>query len=242
MIMLKLFFNMKTLYHLLLFLFLIPVFADAQTYSTDFKNTENPVSEQGRWRNGKHDGLDWTDVRIIDGMACGTQSGIDTGITTYNDSYAILSGFSPDQTAQGIVRIKNQTALCNQEVELLLRWNSSAHRATGYECLTRCLNSNESYMEIVRWNGALGDFTYLARLHSSTAGLKDGDTLKASVTGNKITFYHNNILKLQCTDNTYPEGNPGIGFFLAGCHGTNTDFGFTSFTVKGLKNDKDARP
>ncbi len=233
---------MKTLYHVLLFLFLIPAVADAQTYSTDFNSNENPASEHGRWRNGKSDGHDWTDVRIIDGMACGTQSGSDSGISSYNDSYAILTGFSADQTSQGVVRIKNPAASCNQEVELLLRWNSSAHRATGYECLTRCLNSNESYMEIVRWNGALGDFTYLARLHSSNAGLKDGDTLKASVTGNKITFYINNTLKLQCTDSTYPEGNPGIGFFLFGCQGSNTDFGFKSFTVKGLKNDKDARP
>jgi hypothetical protein len=233
---------MNKLYHILLFLFMIPAIAVAQTYTTDFNNTENPVSEHGRWRGGKSDGLDWTDVRIIDGMACGTQNGTDAGVAMYNDSYAILSGFFPDQTAQGVVSIKNPTASCNQEVELLLRWNSSPHRATGYECLTRCLNSNESYMEIVRWNGALGDFTYLARLHSSDAGLKDGDTLRASVTGNKITFCLNDVLKLQCTDSTYSEGNPGIGFFLFGCRGSNADFGFKSLTVKGLKNDKHARP
>jgi hypothetical protein len=233
---------MNTLYFVLIFLFMISATAGSQTYSTDFSNPENPISEGGKWNNGRSVGLDWTDVRIIDGISCGTQRGTDSGVFMYNDSYAVLSGFPPDQTAQGVVNIKNPTGSCNQEVELLLRWNSSAHRATGYECLARCLNSQESYMEIVRWNGALGDFTYLARLHSSSAGLKDGDTLKASVTGNQITFYLNNVLKLQCTDSTYPEGNPGIGFFLWNCPGTNTDFGFKSLTIKGLKKDSNTRP
>jgi hypothetical protein len=228
---------MIKLYHVLIFLFMLPAIAGSQTYTTDFKGTENPITEGGIWNNGKRVGLDWTDVRIINGIACGTQSGSDSGVYMYNDSYAILNGFSPDQTAQGVVDFKNPTGSCNQEVELLLRWNSSAHRATGYECLARCLNSQESYMEIVRWNGALGDFTYLARLHSSSAGLKDGDTLRASVTGNQITFYLNNVIKLQCTDSTYQKGNPGIGFFLWNCPGTNTDFGFKSLTIKGLLND-----
>jgi hypothetical protein len=91
-------------------------------------------------------------------------------------------------------------------------------------------------MEIVRWNGPLGDFTYLARLHSASAGLKDGDTLKASITGNQITFYLNNVIKLQCIDSTYQKGNPGIGFFLRNCTGTNTDFGFKNFTATGSSN------
>jgi hypothetical protein len=228
---------MSKLYDVILFLSIIPIIAVGQTYSTDFRSPENPISEGGRWNNGKSVGHDWTDVMIINGIACGTQSGSDTGINMYNDSYAILTGFSPDQTAQGIVSIKNPTGLCNQEVELLLRWNSEAHRATGYECLARCLNSKESYMEIVRWNGALGDFTYLARLHSSSAGLKDGDTLKASVTGNQITFCINNVMKLRCSDSTYQSGNPGIGFFLWNCPGTNTDFGFRYFTASGRSID-----
>jgi hypothetical protein len=219
---------------LFLYLLIIPVVAGAQTYTTHFGSAENPISETGKWNNGRSIGLDWTDVRIIDGMACGTQSGIDSGITMYNDSFAFLRGFSADQTVQAVVAIKNPSTSCNQEVELLLRWNSSAHRATGYECLARCLNSGESYMEIVRWNGALGDFTYLARLHSAAAGIKDGDTLKAYINGNQITFCLNNVVKLQCNDNSYTDGNPGIGFFLYKCPGTNTDFGFRNFRASAI--------
>ena len=87
-------------------------------------------------------------------------------------------------------------------------------------------------MEVVRWNGALGDFTYLDRLHSSSMGIKDGDILKASITGDVIRVYINGVIKLQVSDSVYPEGNPGIGFFLRGCTGTNTDFGFKEFTAK----------
>ena len=174
------------------------------------------------------------DVRSKDGIAFGTQSGIDTGAYIYNDSYAILSGFPPDQSAEGVVHISNPAGSCNQEVEILLRWNSVARRATGYECLARCLNAAESYIEIVRWNGALGDFTYISRMHSSAAGVKDGDTLKATIIGNKITIYLNGVMKLQGTDNTYSTGNPGMGFFLLGCPGSNADFGFKSFRADAI--------
>jgi hypothetical protein len=218
----------------ILLLFPCSLLVNAQTFTSDFVRTENPISENGRWNNGGNSGLDWTNVRTGNGMAFGTQTGTDTGVSRYNDSYAVLSGFPPDQMAEGVVHIVNPTGLCNQEVELLLRWTSSAHRATGYECLFRCLDSTGFYMQVVRWNGPLGDFTYIANLHDSSAGIKDGDKLKASISANVITVYINGILKLQCTESTYPKGNPGIGFFLHGCGGSNSDFGFTNFTATGL--------
>jgi hypothetical protein len=215
-----------------LFLGLHP-FADAQTYSTNFRNSESPLSDGGKWTNGGTNGLDWTNVQVIGGIACGTQSGTGQGPKMYDDSYAILSGFAPDQTALGVVRYENPSASCHQEVELLLRWTSLPHKATGYECLFRCLNASESYIEIVRWNGSLGDWTYLARFHSNLAGINDGDTLKAEITGTVISVYVNNMLKLQAIDSTYTTGNPGIGFFLSKCPGTISDFGFSSFSVVG---------
>ena len=46
-------------------------------YSTNFIRSENPISEGGRWANGKKDGFDWTDVRTIPGLAFGTEIGGD---------------------------------------------------------------------------------------------------------------------------------------------------------------------
>ena len=224
---------MNISHHVLVLCFMASAYANAQTYVTDFESTENPVCENGKWNNGAIVGLDWTNVRTFGGIACGTQTGTDTGAYKYNDSYAILSGFPPNQMVEAVVHIANPSDSCNQEVELLLRWTPTGHIATGYECLARSLDSPNSYIEIVRWNGTLGDFSYIARLHSPSAGIRDGDTLRATIIGNQITFFVNGVIKLKCNDNTYSIGNPGIGFFLYGCVGTNTDFGFTRFAATG---------
>ncbi len=207
----------------------------AQTYTTSFEGTENPLSEGCRWTNNS---LDWTRIRKIGGIACCTQTGTNTGIYKFDDSFAHLSGYPPDQEAWGKAYIAKPNSSCNQEIEILLRWTSSPHRTTGYECFARCLNSGSSYLEIVRWDGPLGKFTYLARMRGTNYGLKNGDILKASVVGNLITVSINDIKKAQVQDDTFKTGDPGIGEFLA-CDrgqgiGSNTDFGFSSFTARGI--------
>jgi hypothetical protein len=207
--------------------------APAQTYSTTFKGSENPLSEGGKWSNN---GQDWTRISKKDGLAHGTQTGTSSGDKRYDDSFAHLAGFPPDQEAWGVVHIVKPNAACHQEIEILLRFSSSPHRATGYECNARCLTGGSSYMEIVRWDGPLGKFTYLARQGGADYGLKDGDTLKASIVGNRITAYVNGVEKIRATDDTYKSGNPGIGEFLQ-CDGgqglrSNADFGFSSFTAR----------
>ena len=206
-----------------------------QTYTTTFAGIENPLSEEGRWSNN---GLDWTTIRKSNGLACSTQSGTETGKFAYNDSYALLSGFPPDQEAWGEARITKPNSKCNQEVEILLRFSSSPRNTTGYECLARCTDDSSSYLEIVRWDGPLGKFTYLSRNNGKGFGLKNGDTLNASIVGNVITVFINGVKKAEATDYTFKTGNPGIGEFLA-CRnaqglGTNAEFGFASFTARGI--------
>ena len=136
---------MKTKNILYSFLLIIIAFyflqADAlsQNYTTTFNIDENPISEGGKWMNA---GLDWAMIMTKNGKAFGTQSGINTGISKYNDSYAHLSGFPPDQEASGIVYIAEPDPSCYKEVEILLRWTSSAHSTTGYECFARCLKDS----------------------------------------------------------------------------------------------------
>jgi len=207
----------------------------SQTFTTRFTGAENPLSEGGRWTNK---GLDWAKFRKNSGIAYGTQTGTNTGTSRYNDSYAHLSGFPPDQEAWGEAYIAKPNASCSQELEILLRWTSSAHRTTGYECFARCLNNASSYVQIVRWDGPLGKFTYLADMRGTDYGLKHGDILKASIIGNVITVYINGVEKARAMDNTHKTGNPGIGHFLA-CKGgqgigSNADFGFSSFTARGI--------
>jgi hypothetical protein len=209
----------------------------SQSYSTRFQMNEYPVSEAGRWTNN---GLDWTQIRTKDGVASGTETGTNTGVFEYNDSYAHLSGFPPDQEAWGEARIAKTSSSCYQELEILLRFTSSPHRTTGYECFARCLTSASSYVQIVRWDGSLGKFTYLADKRGTNYGLNNGDILKASVVGNVITVYVNGVEKARVTDDTFKTGNPGIGEFLFCDHGrgigSNPDYGFASFTARGLSH------
>src|SRR5215469_9106175 len=44
-------------------------------YTTDFSISEDPISEGGKWINGKTIGLDWSDIATIPGLAYGTESG-----------------------------------------------------------------------------------------------------------------------------------------------------------------------
>lgn len=204
-------------------------------YTTNFSLAENPISERGKWTNGQTDGLDWTNVRTTPGFAFGTElGGHRHPPQQYDDSTAILTGtWGPDQTAQGTVHTVKPNDTINEEVELRLRSALSPHKATGYEILFRAAKSAKSYCEIVRWNGPLGDFTYLSRARGPQCGVATGDVVKATIRGNVITAYINGAQVVQATDNTFMSGNPGIGFYLERATGVNGDYGFTNFTATG---------
>jgi hypothetical protein len=198
------------------------------TYATNFPLTENPISEAGHWINGQAVGLDWKDVRTTPGLAFGADA---SGTPNYNDPTALLTGgWGPNQTAEAAVRTVNQrSGNVYEEVELRLRSAISAHRNTGYEINFRCTHDGSQYVQIVRWNGPLGDFTYVQS--AAGPGLFNGDVVKATIAGNVITAYINGTQITQGIDGTYATGNPGIGFYLHGAPGLNGDFGFTSFTA-----------
>ena len=125
----------------------------AGNYSTSFSATENPISEGGVWINGGTTGLDWGNVATIPGLAYGTSLN-----SQYADPTAVLTGtWAPDQEAQGTVKI-NGSINGVRELELRLHTTITPHSITGYE-IDYALGG--SYMQIVRWNGPLNDFTYL---------------------------------------------------------------------------------
>ncbi len=193
--------------------------AGSHGYATTFDLTERPISEGGAW---SHTGLDWAVVETGGGDAYGTQ----TGTSGYDDSYAILSGFSPDQSAEAVIHLNAAIdRSCTHEVEILLRWSDAPHDAHGYECN---LSFDGSYAQIVRWNGPLGDFTYVGS--GSVASVHDGDTIGASIRGNRIAIELNGVEIATATDDTFTTGNPGIGFFRRDC-GANSDYGLTSFAA-----------
>jgi len=224
---------------------------NARTYATDFRLEENPISEGGVWR---HRGASWAMVRTFASRAVGSQ----TGSGGYDDAYAYLSEFGPNQTAQATLwkdpAIGNDSITCRilrrliwrrlrgnycagpgtREVELLLRWADSATSARGYECN---LSWDGKYAEIVRWNGPFGDFTYITQQRTFNAAImppSNGDIFKATISGNTINVYLNkndgmgDQLIVTGTDATYTDGGPGMGFFIEGSVDP-TLFGFADF-------------
>lgn len=199
------------------------------TYTTTFPATENPISENGNWINGKTTGLKWQNVRTTSGFAFGTE----TGSGGYDDSTAVLTGsWNADQTAQATVKIAHADSGNGvfEEVEVRLRTTISANNLSGYEINCSVIQGNP-YMQIVRWNGPLGSWTLL---DARDVGCRDGDVLKATITGSTITAYKNGSAVFSVNDSTFKSGSPGIGFYLQGGNSSmSADFGFSSFTATG---------
>ena len=211
------------LFGMLAFSILFPALAFSQTYTTNFDATENPISEGGAWH---HACPDFFYARTGNGIAYGTQTA-----GGYSDSYALLSGFPADHTAWAVVHV--QRPIPNDghthEAEILLRFTDSPTTARGYECLF----DQGGGVQLVRWNGAMGDFTVLNPVeYGSASTINDGDTLKASIVGNVITMYRNGVKRAQLTDNSVQTGNPGMSF-CCGTLATNAYYGFTSYTAVG---------
>jgi hypothetical protein len=205
-------------------------------YITIFPNAEGSISEGGSWH---HLGTPWAVIRTIASpdRAVGTQ----TGSGGYNDSYAYLLGFPPNVTLSATI-YKNPAIIGDpagsHEVELLLRWADSSTTARGYECN---LSFDGTYSQIVRWNGAFGDFTVLSSPASFPTGTMPpvtGDVFKATISGSTINVYINkndgkgDQLINTATDTTWTDGNPGIGMWLEGSY-DQTMYAFANFTAIG---------
>jgi chitodextrinase len=176
------------------------------SYSTNFDLNENPISEGGRWRRASNA---WTDVQTSGGLAFGTN-----GVTdTYDDSYALLSGFGADQTLEAVVFTDpDLQPFSTNEVELLLRATDTPTSVRSYECLFEI----SGRIQLARWNGEFGDFTWLEVNDSGGIGrsLFTGDVIKCTIVGDTIGAYINGELMGWAVDSAIATGQPGIGFFI----------------------------
>jgi hypothetical protein len=198
------------------------------SYTTTFPLTEDPISEGCRWLNGFTLGIDWGNVQTTPGLAFGT---VVSGGPPYSDSTAVLSGTWPaDQSAQATVHIGTPKSSIYEEVELRLRVSITPHSITGYEFNFRATSDGSQYAQIVRWNGAINDFTMLNGV--TGPGLHDGSVVKATAVGNTLTAYIDGVMQVQATDSTFSTGRPGVGFYnQGGTTSDNSNYGFSTFTT-----------
>jgi hypothetical protein len=216
-----------------------------RSYSTAFELDEHPVSEGGMWLNGKKDAIDFTDCVTSNGFIHGAPSRMnvlekrseqgnlddeaEAPLGDYDDPTAILSGeWGPNQRASGVAHVENPTEEWFQEVQIRLRSTVKPHSISGYEIFFRCLKGELGYAEIVRWNGAVGDWTSLQRHQGPDYGVEHGDVVEATIEGNVIRGFVNGVEKITVTDDTWTSGAPGVGFNF-GVGDTYADHGFSSF-------------
>lgn len=203
-------------------------------YSTSFPANENPINEIGlTWLNGLVDGLDWLNIRSSGGVAFGTRTPADTGDAV--DPTAILRDlggvpWGQNQTAQATF-VTFGGPLAAKEVELRLNSTMVPHSSAGYEILYEVSGT----VAIVRWNGPLANYTFLAPVtnipgRAGIGGLMTGDILKATNVNGLISAYLNDVLLLQVTDTTFTGGAPGFGLNTYGT-ALNSEYGLSDFTA-----------
>ncbi len=217
----------------------------ARTYSTNFPLSEDPISEGGNWVNGGSCdspdscvGLDWNNIETTWGLAFG----LEPGSTNYTDATALLQTgtWGSNQTVQANVFVGSTYSTDYPEVEIRLLSSLSPNICTGYEINFSAGGNN--YAQIVRWNGAVGDFTYLANcIAGEGCNVQNGDVIMAvaTVSGGIVTIkaYKNGTLVpgMTARDSTYTTGSPGMGFNYGQCsdvcQGSHNAYGFTSYTA-----------
>lgn len=207
-------------------------YVGGRSFSTSFPNVESPVSQGGLWLNGLTDGTDWNDcaTELSGGVhyAAGLQDG---SSPAFSDGTAILKGpWGPNQSVQCVYHGADQPGFV--EAEIRLRSTLTSHVNKGYE-IDFSVSSGSPYIAVIRWNGALGDFTDITPPPQDlTTHLIDGDVVFASIIGNRILVKRNGVTVYNFTDNSFASGNPGMGFSVpVGPPGTDTTYGWSSFTA-----------
>jgi hypothetical protein len=186
--------------------------------------------EDGHWRQGKRDGRDWLDVKTGGGLAYG--SAVSTG---YNDCVACRDNYNNDRHT-AIATIRKDPAYVppgNPEVELIVGCNISSGSIRLYEFLW----AHAGTWQIVRWNGAIGDFNFgLPAIGSGPGVPKDGDIMELRYDATNpaevvLRCYKNGQLVATARDSTpgrITSGNPGLSFYALS--GTNADMSRYCFT------------
>src|SRR5262249_48686519 len=182
------------------------------SYSTNFPLTEAPINENGAWNNGATTGLDWGDCLTSSGQVHGSGP-LNVNAQLYADPTAILTEtWASNQMAQATLHINGDLGTTTgKEIELRLRSVVTPHLCRGYEFCIGIVPTT-TYLAIIRWNGALNDFSGVTQAWRGNA-FNDGDVFQATAVGNVLTLYLNGVQILQGTDSTWTNGNPGVGFW-----------------------------
>lgn len=188
-------------------------------------------------------GLDWQNLKIVSNTLVGTQTGNNAGTSgpPYDDSTGLFihptgKVWPADQDvyATTVITDTNTAGPTYRELEIRLRSAIGPHINSGYECLWRCTQNGDQYMQIVRWNGTLNSFDVMKDA-VAPPGILSGYQIRAAIVGTVITCYQransslswstvvtHDLTSSPVTGTIAPiftAGAPGLGTWIRG----NTD-------------------
>lgn len=179
------------------------------------------MSQGSIWQQGDLHGLDWQNVQSVagpPGRAIGSNVAGGGGASEFDDDIAHLKTsyrvYPADQYAEGVVyRDAGYTPTFGHELELLVRFSITANDAHGYELLW----DQSGVINLVRWNGALGDYTPVGS-NFDIGQPADGDVLRVEIVGNGVTVKKNSSTVQTYTvtsigGTVWATGQPGMGFW-----------------------------
>lgn len=227
----------------------------AEAYATSFALTENPIVEDGYWRNGNVVSAAWQNFRSSPGKAWGLQSGTKP---PYDDAVAFRAArpgkiWMPNQDVRGRVFLTDRTGWGSggstyHEVELHLRGSISAGVCRTYEVVFS-MNAGITYCEITQWLGPFGDdagdiATCFAFLKSNTGFFapNHGDWVRATISGTIIRAYTstNGTTWTECitahdiSGDASPilTGMPGMGHWKNDTAAVGDKYGFSEWSAQ----------
>lgn len=211
-------------------------------YTTTFPLTEGSISENGAWLTPASP---WTPIQTAGGRARGTQTL--HAPPPYDDSWALLTGFSPDQACLATVDLSSPGGGGSQEIELILRGqiDPQGNGMRGYEV---DVSWNNQAFQVVRLNGPVNDFTVInagGGFITTNASVLQGDQWYAEMMGNIITVKCKPIatgvwstcatIDVTGQDIIWTRGNPGVGAYIDNVGGTPTGIvGWGDFTAYSM--------
>jgi hypothetical protein len=198
--------------------FLAP--ADTLPYVTDFPLTENPISEGGRWLNGELDGVILGNVRTTPGKAFADRLIPVAGPNADSTAILVSPVVGPDQYVEiTIHREVGYTPPDSHEIALILRGSMDSVGPIYTPFYQIQLLFGGTGCVFYTQDGTMGGYAELGGVTGpSFSALVTGDVIRAKIVDNVMTVYKNGVFGLTCTDDTFANGSPGIGFFVRdGC-------------------------
>ncbi len=187
-----------------------------ESYSTDFPDTENPISQGGMFRVGDVTGF-YKNPRSTPGK-CFAADFVGAGL---DDCLAHLINHAVPvnhRVTASVFRASSYTAGETHEIGLYLRMEIGVGVGGEFVRGIECLFDAGGAFQVVKWLGTAHDLSnFDTGISVSGAGpgqLVDGDVIAVEVVGNDYEVFKNGVSVATFTDTEFSDGNPGMGFFV----------------------------